>query len=148
LAKIDRKQTLADAWAYVESTSTPDVSPSLPPSATLLVPNMDWRVEHHFRELEGPDRILLNPAFQKDPAPHFLSVAFQFIQFKMDKTGAAVESGAYVESQLLNGHDEKEDLNPDHFHFDRPFLIVMKKRDAQHPFFVMWVDNAELLCKR
>jgi hypothetical protein len=24
----------------------------------------------------------------------------------------------------------------------------MKKRGAQHPFFVMWVDNAELLCKQ
>jgi hypothetical protein len=33
------------------------------------------------------------------------------------------------------------------FIFDRPFLIVVKKRGAEHPFFVMWVDNAELLCK-
>jgi hypothetical protein len=27
----------------------------------------------------------------------------------------------------------------------RPFLIYLKKRGAGHPFFVMWVDNAELL---
>ncbi len=33
------------------------------------------------------------------------------------------------------------------FIFDRPFLIVVKKRGAERPFFVMWVDNAELLCK-
>jgi len=31
---------------------------------------------------------------------------------------------------------------------DRPFLIVMKKRDAKQPFFITWVDNAELLCKK
>jgi len=33
------------------------------------------------------------------------------------------------------------------FVFDKPFLIVMKKRGAERPFFVMWVANAELLCK-
>jgi hypothetical protein len=33
-----------------------------------------------------------------------------------------------------------------HFHFDRPFLIYVKKRGADYsPFFVMWVDNAELM---
>jgi len=34
---------------------------------------------------------------------------------------------------------------PKHFYFGRPFFLYLKKRDAQHPFFVMWVDNAELL---
>ena len=32
------------------------------------------------------------------------------------------------------------------FHFNRPFLIYVKKREpAAAPFFVMWVDNAELM---
>ena len=37
-------------------------------------------------------------------------------------------------------------IEPRHFHFDRPFLIYVKKRGADYsPFFVMWVDNAELM---
>jgi hypothetical protein len=38
---------------------------------------------------------------------------------------------------------------PKVFSFNKPFLIYIKKRqpDAQ-PFFVMWVDNAELLSKK
>jgi hypothetical protein len=32
--------------------------------------------------------------------------------------------------------------------FYRPFFLYMKKRGAKHPFFVMWVDNAELLIKK
>jgi hypothetical protein len=32
--------------------------------------------------------------------------------------------------------------------FDRPFLVYMQKRGAEQPFFVMWVDNAELLVRR
>ncbi|HNS19964.1 MAG TPA: hypothetical protein PKH24_05670 [Sedimentisphaerales bacterium] len=29
-----------------------------------------------------------------------------------------------------------------------PVLVYMQKRDAEQPFFVMWVDNAELLTRR
>jgi hypothetical protein len=82
-----------------------------------------------------------------DPAEYSAKL-FQFVEFKMDRTGASVRSGAFVATGLLDGHDYEEDTNPDHYHFDRPFLIVMKKRGANHPFFVMWVENAELLCKR
>ncbi len=37
---------------------------------------------------------------------------------------------------------------PRQLHFDRPFLIYVKKRGAEYsPFFVMWVDNIELMEK-
>ncbi len=31
---------------------------------------------------------------------------------------------------------------------ESPFLVYMQKRDAEQPFFVMWVDNAELLTRQ
>ena len=35
---------------------------------------------------------------------------------------------------------------PRYLYFDRPFLIYVKRRQPNvQPFFVMWVDNAELL---
>jgi hypothetical protein len=35
---------------------------------------------------------------------------------------------------------------PRYFYFNRPFLISVAKRGANaRPFFVMWVDNAELM---
>jgi len=35
---------------------------------------------------------------------------------------------------------------PRHLHFDRPFLICVQKRQVgATPFFLMWVDNAELM---
>jgi hypothetical protein len=37
---------------------------------------------------------------------------------------------------------------PREFVFNRPFLVYMQKRGAEHPFFVMWVDNAELLTRK
>jgi hypothetical protein len=61
------------------------------------------------------------------------------LQFKIDEKGAEITSEARQEA--LDG-------GPSHFHFDRPFLIYLKKRGAKYPFFVMWVDNAELLSKQ
>jgi hypothetical protein len=34
---------------------------------------------------------------------------------------------------------------PREFIVDRPFLIVIKRRSAEQPYFVAWIDNAELL---
>jgi hypothetical protein len=140
LAKVPRRDTLAATVAALNDKLTGAELKRLPYSATLLVPNLNWRIEHHYRELEGST--ILNPGMQG----RHLVTAFQFVDFKMDRFGAAVESGALLGSD--NGHTPKPDPNPDHYHFDQPFLIVLKKRDAKNPYFVMWVDNAELLCRR
>ena len=29
--------------------------------------------------------------------------------------------------------------------FDKPFLILMQRRNAKTPYFAFWVDNAEVL---
>jgi hypothetical protein len=58
------------------------------------------------------------------------------MEFKLDRHGAEIFSSAYV---------SPADGGPKELHFNRPFLLSLKKRDAARPFFVMWVDNAELL---
>lgn len=101
----------------------------------VLVPTMRWRIEHRFRELEGPDRLVLNNRFQGIT----LAAAYQDIEFRLDAKGAVVESSA------LAAPASAKDRPHTDFVFDRPFLVYLKKRDAQHPFFVMWVSDAELL---
>jgi hypothetical protein len=59
----------------------------------------------------------------------------QTIQFRLDRGGAELASESKVEVKP----------GASLFHFDRPFLLIMKKRGGKRPFFVMWVDNAELL---
>jgi hypothetical protein len=151
LAKMPRKETLKETLNELNEKISASKQFPLKSSMSLLVPNMNWRVEHDFTELEGRDKLFLNAAMVHDELNNpieFIAKLFEFVDFKMDRTGASVRSGSYLATDLLNGHEHEEDTNPDHFHFDRPFLIVMKKRDAKHPCFVMWVDNAELLCKQ
>jgi hypothetical protein len=136
LARVNRKSTLADTLADVEqkiaAQPEADVS-SLHPRDTLLVPNIAWNISHHFKELEGKDKQFLNPGLRG----LYLDTALQTIQFRLDRSGAelASESKVFVKP------------GASFFHLNRPFLIYLKKRDAKHPFFVMWVDNAELLVK-
>ncbi len=89
-------------------------------------------MNHEFVELQGGDKIIENPGeFQG----LFIAKAGQSIRFRLDKSGATVTS----ESQTFPGAIPRE------FIVDRPFLIVIKRRSAEQPYFVAWIDNAELL---
>jgi hypothetical protein len=138
LAYLPRKETLAETLADLGKKTTqkpPDneLPRRLMTTDRLFVPNMNWRIEHHFKELEGQDKPLQNHPLRG----LYIDPAIQMIEFKLDRSGARVSSESKI--QVKGG--------PRLFQFDRPFLIYMKKRDAKHPFFVMWVDNAELLIK-
>lgn len=133
VACIQPKATLAQTFAYLQDKLAGPIEEQfrreLGSNDTLLVPNMFWKITHHFKELE--EKNLANPGFE--PLP--LVTAYQMIQFRLDRSGAILKSEARLGVGAI----------PRDFICDRPFLIYLKKRDAQHPFFVMWVDNAELL---
>jgi len=97
--------------------------------STLRVPEMSWRIDHRFKELSG--KIVIDVG---QP----IIEAFQMIEFRLDRAGAAVRSESYMATLSI----------PTHFSLDHPFLLYMQKRGAERPFFVMWVDNAELLVQR
>lgn len=135
VACIEPKKTLAETLIYLQEKIA-DVSShkggnKLGSTDRLIVPNMFWRVKHHFQELE--DTTLANKGYEGMP----INEAKQMIMFRLDRTGAIIKSESRIAVSAI----------PQYFVFDRPFLIYIKKRDAKHPFFVMWIDNAELLTK-
>ena len=97
----------------------------------LRVPTMHWRIEHHFKDLEGKKLDLGGPA----DVP--VQTACQSIDFRLDSEGAGIASSARIAAKVATRLRD--------FTFNRPFLIYLKKRESERPFFVMWVDNAELL---
>jgi len=138
LARVDRKATLAETLEEIEKQIRAhppfEWETALGPNDTLLVPNMSWQVSHHFRELEGKDKRVLNPGLQG----LYMDTALQTIRFRLDRSGTELrsESKTYYKPVAT------------YFDFNRPYLIVMKKRNGKQPFFVMWVDNAELLQRK
>lgn len=98
-------------------------------SDTLVVPDFHWLVSHRFSELEG--KRISNAKLKGQR----IDVAQQDIMFRLDKSGAELKSETKMFAAGM----------PTDFFLNQPFLVYMKKRDAEMPFFVMWVDNAELM---
>jgi hypothetical protein len=135
VARLPRRGTLGEAVAEVGERARREREKGgtghFSITDHLLVPAMAWRVEHRFAELEGPERRLAGGKFDG----LYISRALQVIQFRLDRSGADLASEARI---MVKG-------GPTRFLFDGPFLVYMKRRGAPGPYFVMWVDNAELL---
>jgi hypothetical protein len=61
--------------------------------------------------------------------------ALQRIDFRLDTTGATLTSESVIEPTS----------DPRRFYADRPFLVLMRRRGMKQPFFMLWVENGELL---
>ncbi|HUW63014.1 MAG TPA: hypothetical protein VMZ06_18570 [Candidatus Bathyarchaeia archaeon] len=105
---------------------------------TLAIPATNWRLAHRFSELERT--VLLNENVKGVP----IELVLQTIDFRMDRTGTRVKSIAAIAAGTAPVIGRAP--IPQHYVVDGPFMIMMKKRNCERPFFVMWVDNAELLC--
>jgi hypothetical protein len=125
LACVEPKESMAATWSDLKQKVAQPLG-SGEQAAWVVVPNLNFMIQHQFKEFEN--------------VPYLIN-AHQSIDFLLDKTGAAVSSESTVWARLAAkvGYS---------FEFTRPFLIVMRKRGAEEPYFVMWVDNAELLCKQ
>jgi hypothetical protein len=107
------------------------------PAETLAVPDVLYKLTHHFAELEG--RALGNQPWLDEG--YYIQKAMQMVDFTLGRTGVVLKSDAIIVIPPLG-----IDTGLRRFDFNRPFLILVKKREpAASPFFVMWVDNAELM---
>ncbi len=135
LALVMPKSTLAETLSFVEdkinAIEDGQKYNGLGPNDALLVPDMVWHITHHFTELEGKEFKNSKLKGQR------IDVAQQDIQFRLDRSGTELKSEAKTFELPI----------PTYYMFDRPFLLQMKKRGAEMPYFVMWVENAELLTK-
>jgi hypothetical protein len=132
VAMVGRNPTLADTLASVEekTRSYPTARLGVGHNDTLLVPDVVYRITHHFAELGK--RKLLNPALAHG---QYMDVAQEDLLFQLDRSGAELQAESKMHTQPI----------PTHYVFNHPFLIIMRKRGETRPYFVMWVDNAELL---
>lgn len=140
VARVPRGETLAATLQSVRQRirEAPTRTTSFGLSEQLLVPMMSWKIAHEFRELQGPDKVILNERFEGN----YFGKVFQGIDLRLDRYGAEVHSG--VEIHMTKSAQPEQ---PQTFFLDGPFLLYLQRRGQQTPFFVMWVENAELLAR-
>jgi hypothetical protein len=141
LARMPRCNTLGEAAGTLQdkiaaSRNDPNYTTgrALGHGDTLIVPDVLYKLTHHFDELIG--KSLGN---QKWTA-YFVCEALQKVDFTLSRTGVVLKSEARFAAKKAAPRAQRD------LHFDRPFLICVRKREPNAtPFFLMWVDNAELM---
>jgi hypothetical protein len=132
LANVTPENTLLETYRAVNARverSTPD---RLANNDVLMIPLIDLAVHHSYDSLL--DLNLLNEGFEE----YFVRDAIQDIRFRMDETGVAVKSEAKFAI---------EKKGPMHrlLVFDDPYMLYLKTKDGDYPYFMIWVDNANLM---
>jgi hypothetical protein len=146
LARMLWPTTLGQAVAAVEKQISEfkldtdhEALRKLRPIDRLIVPDVLYKLTHHFTELEG--KALGNPGWQL----YGFFEAMQMIDFALSRTGIVLKSEARLIAAPFSISPRQME-KPRFFHFNKPFLIYVKKRGTDYsPFFVMWVDNTELM---
>ncbi len=91
----------------------------------LAVPVLDFDLSHTYETLIGRTVDGMGP----------IGAAVQTIRFKLDEKGAVLKSRAMIRVLSI----------PTRCVFDKPFLILLRHKDAPRPYFALWVDNVEVL---
>jgi hypothetical protein len=135
LAKVAPSRTLAATIQSVQQRMDKAYeSPSLRDGDSLVVPILDLHVA-------SQDDELLNKRLENaDWRNHYLLGVQAIVRFRLDEKGVILEE----ESARPVGRS-LEKPKPRHFVFDKPFLVFMKQRKSNSPYFAMWVENDEVM---
>jgi hypothetical protein len=100
---------------------------------SLVIPIIDTNILRRYSELEG--RSLTNRQWSNI----ILAVAMQGIRFRLDENGAKLESTSLVEATSTSRSQ------PAQYIFDKPFLVMLKRKSSDQPYLAVWVETSELL---
>jgi len=95
-------------------------------------------LDHHRDYVELINKYLENKGFET----YFIAQMFENIKFDMDEKGARVENEAVI---TLSKSAMMEPEKPKNFILDKPYWVVMKRTDSKNPYFILGVNNVELM---
>jgi hypothetical protein len=113
-----------------------------PDSSTLSdtdyfkMPLLSLQCKREYPELTG--KPIGNEGFEQ----YLIGMMFENIAFELDEVGAKVESQAVISvERAAAGPSQKRR----YFYLDKPFWVMMKRSDAARPFFLLGVNNTEIM---
>jgi hypothetical protein len=103
------------------------------------MPKLNFDLRRNFKELEG---LVLQPSTTaKIKGPLTVSEVKQLVRFQLNEKGAVLKSEAtMVMTMSAAGGPPHRNLI-----FDPPFLILMKRKTSDQPYFALWIGNTTLL---
>jgi len=141
LAKITPQETLAKTIEFALHRIQ-KASPYAPDEADILsVPMLNFDLRRDFNELVG---LICTPSAKaKIKGKLVFSQVKQLVRFQLNEKGAILKSEAVIVA--MAGAAPGPEPMPHYLIFDKPFLILLKQKNSQQPYFALWVGNASLL---
>jgi hypothetical protein len=104
----------------------------------VIIPKLNFHIVANYSKLEGAK-------FRSNSKSYFIDEAVQRTAFRLDERGAIVES----EARIVTLSMDKENLKhkPKLLIFDKPFFIMLKKKNVSNPYLGIWIANTELMIK-
>ncbi|MDZ7798224.1 MAG: hypothetical protein U5L76_01250 [Patescibacteria group bacterium] len=97
-------------------------------------------LDYHRDYIELIEKYLANKEFEE----YYIAQMFENIKFDMDEKGAKVENeGVIAMLPTSAGPSKKPKIK--NFILDKPYWVVMKRADSQNPYFILGVNNVELM---
>ncbi|MBN1817543.1 MAG: hypothetical protein JW828_09280 [Sedimentisphaerales bacterium] len=139
LAKTQPKGTLKETIDAVMKRIEKSDSAVMLPCDVLKVPKMNFKIHRKYNELQYKKLVVKNPDIAHDL---FVLSADQTIRFQMDEKGVKLQS----ESSMTFGCSASYNPPPQHIMiFDKPFLVLLKRKTASQPYYALWTANPEIL---
>jgi len=132
-AKISPELTLEETYQKVIERINKNNLEFLGHDEEVRIPYIKFFIKKEFNEVEGAK--ILNEDFNN----YFIGRAIQIINFDLNESGITVESIAETYSSLCYIREPKKLI------FDKPFLIIIKEKEKEEPYFLMWINNTELM---
>lgn len=106
----------------------------------IIIPKINFNIQTNYKSIVGNK-------FRASKNEYSIRTACQRTAFDFNEKGAEIESEAeaYVTTAL-----EKEEIDkprPKIMKFDKPFLLILKRKDSTKPYFAIWITNPELMKK-
>lgn len=129
LSRIPKKATLLETVREAAGLAQNAKPGKMEEGDEILVPCLNFDLRKNYKDLQKPE---------------WIDQAYQVIRFRLDESGAKLESWAALYSKL-NGDTPPP---PRKIFFDGPFLLTLMKADAKTPYFAMWIEDPEILLQR
>ena len=149
LAKIPAESTMqATIDKVLERVTSPNPLHkrfTLENQESLLIPKLSFNIMKSYGDLLGIE--IVDSSFSKGRGPEIIIKAEQATAFVLNERGAKLESTAEIDTMVGDGGFEEPPAPPKirKFHFDRPFLLLLREQKSHEPYFAVWIENTELM---
>ncbi|MDD4902630.1 MAG: hypothetical protein PHE24_05865 [Patescibacteria group bacterium] len=89
------------------------------------------------------NKYLANKGFEN----YYIAMMFENIKFNMDERGARVENEGAIGLTLGAAYNPNP-VKPKNFILNKPYWVVMQRKNSQNPYFILGVNNTELMEKK